>query len=111
MADTMRERLGAEIVYLKPVDDPPGCVEEAWSGEDASDSGQSLLILRLWGEVISYDGGAGWSSYREFLDTFTPANTPDIPQWPQLVAETIRDQLGGEILYVRRLENVPGRVY
>ena len=71
----------------------------------------TLVTIRLWGEVISYDGEAGWSSRREFLDTFTPENSPSIPQWPQLVAETIRDQLGGEILYVRRMENVPGRVY
>ena len=70
-----------------------------------------LVTIRLSGEVISYDGKAGWSSRQEFLDTFTPDNTPDIPQWPQLVAETMRDQLGAEILYVKRVENVPGRVY
>ncbi|MCY4391980.1 MAG: hypothetical protein OXE43_08000 [Chloroflexi bacterium] len=70
-----------------------------------------FVTIRLWGEAISYDGEAGWSSRQEFLDTFTPDNTPDIPQWPQLVAETVRDQLGAEILYVMQVESVPGRVY
>ncbi len=70
-----------------------------------------LVTIRLWGEVISYDGEAGWSSHQRFLDTFMPENSPSIPQWPQLVAETIRDQLGAEILYVRHVESVPGRVY
>ena len=31
--------------------------------------------------------------------------------WPRLVAETVRDQLGAEILYVVPVEHVPGRVY
>ncbi len=71
----------------------------------------TLVTIRLWGEVISHDGETGWSSRREFLDTLTPDNTPDIPQWPQLVADTVRDQLGAEIVYVKRVESVPGRVY
>lgn len=70
-----------------------------------------LLTIRLWGEEISYDGDVGWSSHQGFLDTLTPENSPSIPDWPRLVAETMRDQLGAEILYVVPAENVPGRVY
>ncbi|MXZ89099.1 MAG: hypothetical protein F4081_03715 [Dehalococcoidia bacterium] len=70
-----------------------------------------LVAIRLWGEDISYDGEAGWSSHGRLLDTLTPENSPSIPDWPRLVAETMRDQLGAEILYVVPAENVPGRVY
>ena len=70
-----------------------------------------LLTIRLRGEDISYDGEGGWSSHERFLDSLTPENSPSIPDWPRLVAETMRDQLGAEILYVVPAENVPGRVY
>ena len=71
-----------------------------------------VISIRLWGTVHEYFGDGGWRGpFAATLETLTPHDTPDIPDWPRQVAEAIRDELGAEIIYTQARENVPGRVY
>ena len=71
-----------------------------------------LITVRLHGVLHHYDSGRGWEGPDAvILESLTPHDTPDHPQWPREVAETIRDRLGAEIVYAQPREHRRGRVY
>ena len=81
------------------------------------DAGEQVIdvSVRLKGDLYHHDDESGWRGPEELelklLRWESPPDRPSIPNWPQLAAETMRDRLGADIVYVRHRKSVPGRVY
>ena len=76
-----------------------------------------LLVVTLHGVRAVLDDDGRWRAedpaVTAALDLLTPPNTPDVPDWPRLVADILAQAFGPDLVVLERaaVENVPGRVY
>ena len=63
-----------------------------------------LVTIRYRGDDYSLDGDSGWlggwDTMRRILTALTPEGTPDIPYWPQHVADVLVEEVGAEVRYI-----------